>query len=227
MIKNIAAFGDSWIYGDEIKHPDPNATEKEQREYREANCIVGQLGKLLGLTVENYGVPGGSLKSTVWEFHHWLTDEHRHTDSTPQETLVVVGLTSAQRMSWWNNNNYKHSAQYLRREFEETKHQMSIREKQWYEHIKFQEMRSNQDELHHIRYWQTTEFFYNWCKTNGSKLLMFNVFQPPFESNLVANPTWAMWEEIMDKPELRAAGNHPNEQGSRYLAKMLEEMIDD
>lgn len=214
MIKNIAAFGDSWIHGDEIEHPDPNATDKERRLYREEHCIVGQLGKQLGLFVENYGVSGNSLSGTVWEFHHWLTDEHRHTDATPQETLVVVGLTECSRESWWNNNNFVHN------------HIMHDRHP-WNEFVKHHYVHNETDEFRRMRYWQTTEFFYNWCQVNSVPLLMFNVFRPPYFSNLVTDPEWNARGWLAGYPEYTAPGGHPNENGCAELANILVNYLND
>jgi hypothetical protein len=207
MIRNIAAFGDSWIHGDEIEHPDPNATDKQKRLYREDNCTVGQLGKLLGVTVENYGVSGNSLQGTVWEFYRWLNDEHRHTDATPQETLVVVGLTESSRNSWWNNNNYVHN------------HIMHDRHP-WNAFVKHHYTHNEDETAERMRYWETTEFFYNWCNTNSVKLLMFNVFSPPYLSNLVTNPSWNMRGEVSG--DMLALGKHANEKGSMHLANHLQ-----
>jgi hypothetical protein len=208
MIKNIAAFGDSWIYGDEIEHPDPNAVYKQKRLYREEHCIVGQLGRQLGLFVENYGVSGNSLSGTVWEFHHWLTDEHRHTNATPQETLVVVGLTECSRESWWNNNNFVHN------------HIMHDRHP-WNDFVKHHYLHNETDEFQRIKYWQTTEFFYNYCKANSIPLLMFNVFAPPYQSNLVTTPGWNMRGEMAHRLDELAPGMHPNEKGCKHLANIL------
>jgi hypothetical protein len=207
MIRNIAAFGDSWIHGDEIVHPDPAASEKEKRLYREENCTIGQLGKLLGLTVENYGVSGNSLQGTVWEFYRWLNDEHRHTDATPQETLVVVGLTESSRNSWWNNNNYVHN------------HIMHDRHP-WNTFVKHHYAHNEDAHIEQMRYWETTEFFYNWCNTNAVKLLMFNIFSPPYLSNLVVNPSWNMRGEVSG--DMLAPGKHANETGSVHLANHLQ-----
>jgi hypothetical protein len=207
MIRNIAAFGDSWIHGDEIEHPDPTATDKQKRLYREENCTIGQLGKLLGLTVENYGVSGNSLQGTVWEFYRWLNDEHRHTDATPQETLVVVGLTESSRNSWWNNNNYVHN------------HIMHDRHP-WNTFVKHHYAHNEDETVERMRYWETTEFFYNWCKTNLVELLMFNIFSPPYLSNLVVNPSWNMRGEVSG--DMLAPGKHANEKGSVHLANHLQ-----
>jgi hypothetical protein len=215
MICNIAAFGDSWIYGDEIEHPDPNATDKQKRLYREANCTVGQLGKLLGVTVENYGVSGNSLQGTVWEFYRWLNDEHRHTDATPQETLVVVGLTESIRESWWNGpdrygafgGNYVHN-------------HTVFPEHPWHKFVKHYYTHCDDKQLQQTRYWQTTEFFHNWCQVNGSKLLMFNIFPPPYLSDLVTHPSWNMRGEVSG--DMLAPGKHANEKGSVHLANHLQ-----
>jgi len=205
MIRNIAAFGCSWIHGDEIEHPNPQ-TEKERRIYREENCIVGQLGKLLGMTVENYGIKGNSLQGTVWEFYHWLNDDHRHTDAAPEETLVVVGLTESSRNSWWNNGNPQHSVNY---------------NESWHDHVKWHQVYNNDPKAQEIAYWQTTEFFHNFCHTYNIKLLQVNVFSPPYISELVYDPTWNMRNELSEYPDMLTPGKHPNEKGAIHLANHL------
>ena len=217
MIKNIAAFGDSWIHGDEIVHPDPNATDKQKRLYREEHCIVGQLGKQLNMFVENYGVSGNSLSGTVWEFYRWLTNEQdRHPDATatPQETLVVVGLTECSRETWWNDGNFVHN------------HIMHDRHP-WNSFVKHHYMYNETDEFQRMRYWETTEFFYNYCQVNKIPLLMVNVFAPPYQSNLVTNPSWNMRGEMAHRADELAPGKHPNKKGCQHLANILTKHAND
>ena len=99
----IAAFGDSWVWGDELVDPQlPNATAVsiENTPYRESNCFVGQVGQALNVPVENLAIPGGSLQSTIWNYLWWLNNH------TPNENvLVIVGLTDSGRVSWYNPNH--------------------------------------------------------------------------------------------------------------------------
>ena len=218
MIKNIAAFGDSWIYGDEIEHPDPNATDKQKREYREEHCIVGQLGKQLGLTVENYGISGSSLQVSTWEFHRWLNDTHKSSAATLQETLLVVGLTSANRRSWYNHGNYIH--------IQGIGTDLKYWPKPWHETLRFTMANDIYNEVDKLLYWQTTEFFYNWAKVNNVKLLMFDVFRPPYWSDLISSPRneWCAMQELHGTNYM-APGQHPNEAGCKHIAKILKEIL--
>ena len=100
MKSHLVGFGCSWIHGDEIDHPTASPGTKEHRVYRESNCFLGQLGAQLGMTVENYGISGSSLQSTLWEFARWA-----QSCEDTSRYLVVIGLTDDARTSWWNGPN--------------------------------------------------------------------------------------------------------------------------
>jgi hypothetical protein len=77
--KKIAGFGDSWVFGDELLDPFyaktnnlAHAGDRQNKPYRDQHCYLGLLGQHYGVPVENYGIPGGSLDSTVWTFLKWL-----------------------------------------------------------------------------------------------------------------------------------------------------------
>ena len=113
MKSHLVGFGCSWIHGDEIDHPTASPGTKEHRVYRESNCFLGQLGAQLGMTVENYGISGSSLQSTLWEFARWA-----QSCEDTSRYLVVIGLTDDARTSWWNGpnrNNAKYGGDYADR----------------------------------------------------------------------------------------------------------------
>lgn len=221
MIRNVIGFGCSWIHGDEIVHPTADPASKEYRLYREKNCTLGQLGNILGAKkVENYGIAGGSLQSTQWEFSQWV-----QTKRTFPDTLVVIGLTEASRVSWWNGPNKNSSefgGQYI--------HNHSIHPKHpWGQFSKFYYTNCDDQDLQNINYWNTVNFFYNYCKIRNIRLFMFNVFTPPLIMEEVVDSEWNARNYMHSvqhvNGDVLAPGKHPNEKGSQVLAERLHNMI--
>jgi hypothetical protein len=104
--KKIVGFGDSWVWGDELldplleTHPQAHPVLVENTAYRESNCFLGLIGKHYGVPTENFGIPGGSLQSTIWTLLWWLDHE-----PNPEECLVLVGLTNSHRFTHYNPNH--------------------------------------------------------------------------------------------------------------------------
>ena len=78
QFKKIVGFGDSWMYGDELmdpeyakQTPDGHYSDEQNFPYRLKHCFLGQLGTHYGVPIENFGIPGGSLGSTMWTFQWW------------------------------------------------------------------------------------------------------------------------------------------------------------
>jgi hypothetical protein len=110
--KKIVGFGDSWIYGDELidpvlfdLYPDPYPALEQNTAYREANCFLGMLGSHYQVPVENFGIAGGSLTSTMWTYQWWLD----HETVPLNECLVLVGLTNSDRISHYNPSHQHYS----------------------------------------------------------------------------------------------------------------------
>jgi hypothetical protein len=207
MIDKIVGFGCSWIHGDEIEHPNPS-TDKERRLYREQNCTLGQFASLMGVKkVFNYGISGGSLQSTMWEFNKYAG----HFDK--KNTLVVIGLTEASRQSWFNKD---HRSPYMHSHWNHDNHT-------WNKFIKFYLVHSDCEQLWNINHQIAVEYFRNYGIANKLALLQFNVFPPP---KLVPGvPNWnarGFVQEMHHKHgECLAPGHHPNEKGSKFLAEKL------
>jgi len=213
MIKRVVAFGDSWIHGDGLI--DQSDSSKESWQYREDNCLVGQLGKLLGIpfraSIINKGLSGGSLQSTQWEFAHWAQSENNFSD-----TLVLIGLTESSRQSWWRSNH--NEANYMHNHHVFPGHG-------WEDFVKFYQLNSNDPGLWKMNYWLAVEFFSNWCQVNRVPLAMFNVFPAPCNSSHVIQPSWNMRGHL-DMLEhtvgnVTAPCKHPNQKGYKLLAEYL------
>jgi len=222
MIARVVGFGCSWIHGDEIEHPTAEPGSKEYRVYREQNCTLGQLGKLFGkkVKVENYGIGGGSLQSTQWEFSRWC-----YRNDIKDDTLVVIGLTEASRMSWWNGPNkeaQKFGGRYMHNHWVYPGHP-------WEEFVKFYYSNSDEHRLWSINYWHAVTFFHNYCSMHNVPLFMFNVFAPPCDMEQVVNSSWnarGYMHSLQHKQkDVLAPGKHPNENGSIILAERLYDMI--
>lgn len=101
-MKKIVAFGDSFVWGDELVDPalGPEGMPflVENKQYREQHCFTGQLAEHYGVSSENFGIPGGSLQSTVWTYLWWLDNEQLPVE----DCLVLVGLTETSRQTFYN-----------------------------------------------------------------------------------------------------------------------------
>jgi len=216
MIKRIVGFGDSWIHGDGLVEVRDHS--KASRQYREQHCLIGQLAERLQIPydsalVKNFGISGGSLQSTQWEFAQWAQQEIDFSD-----TLIVVGLTESSRQSWWQskNVNYMHNHHVFPGHG-------------WEDFVKHYQTYSNDELLWRMNYWITTEFFHNWATVNHAKLAMFNIFPAPVESPHVIQNNWNMRGELARLEhavgEVTAPCKHPNKKGYNLLAKKLFSLL--
>lgn len=222
MITRIVGFGCSWIHGDEIEHPTAEPGTKPDRVYRETNCTLGQFARLAGIQqVENYGIGGGSLQSTQWEFGRWAQRANN------KNTLVVIGLTEASRMSWWNGPNKhkeKFGGRYMHNHWIYPGHP-------WEQFVKFYYGTIDEHKLWANNYWNAVTFFSNYCSVNDTPLFMFNVFPAPCDMEEVVDPGWNargyMHKIQYEQGNVLAPGKHPNEKGSIILAERLYNMAKD
>jgi hypothetical protein len=102
--EKIVAFGDSFVWGDELldpdlkDHPQAHPVLMENTVYRESRAFLGQLGQHYGVPTENFGWPGGSLQSTIWTYLWWIEHEPLPLD----RVFVLIGLTDGNRTSFYN-----------------------------------------------------------------------------------------------------------------------------
>ena len=104
-IKRVIAFGCSWTYGDELIDPQFRHLDEtefrdhydENKPWRLANCYAGLVADHYGLELENCAFPGSSLESMRWTMNWMMTNRNDLED-----TLWLVGLTNATRISWFN-----------------------------------------------------------------------------------------------------------------------------
>jgi hypothetical protein len=233
-IKKIVGFGDSWIYGDELVSPDLKdrqyaATLIENTEYRESNSFLGLIGKHYNLSVENFGIPGGSLQSAIWTFLHWLRIE-----PNPEECLVIHGLTDNDRFSLFDPekriyendpvwNKFIHSAWI--------EYGSSIIPDHFRDVGKKLIAYSDCEELRQYNYEQALHLFDGKSARLNIPMIQFHIMPP----NSPVNVPTLLWPErnycnwIVHHPEkqkITAPCGHPNEIGHQMIKDQLIPEID-
>jgi hypothetical protein len=213
MIKKVVGFGDSWMYGDELD----DAT-------REQDCFLGQLGQHYNVPVENYGINGSSLQSAMWTFLWWLEKEPR-----PSECLVLVGLTSSYRFSYYDANRTSKNLDKANGNPED-----NLVHSSWPLHnfnddfaqlIKLQTVLATSDEWKHLNYQQAILFFDGVSSRQHIPLIQFNIM-PDFKS--IKNVPSLAWLNFSLKtwihneyPEYTLPGGHPDRQGHHLISQRL------
>jgi hypothetical protein len=230
--KKIVGFGDSWIWGDElldpalVNHPQAHPFLSENSAYREDHCFLGLLGKHYGVLVENFGIPGGSLQSTIWTYLWWL--EHEQLD--PTECLILVGHTGSFRTSFYNPDHisYKDDPPWNRFIHSAWLHTDFIKMKpDWSSMVKQHTVLTQCPELCKLNYCQNVEFFKGQHYILGKNILQFCTIEPPMlyhATNLIW-PDRALTYLVKEKQYLAPLG-HPNEQGHEFLRDLLINEID-
>lgn len=225
--KKIVGFGDSWIWGDELlnpnllNHPRAHPVLAENTTYREEHCFLGLLGKHYRIPTENFGIPGGSLQSTIWTYLWWL--EHEQLD--PAECLILVGHTSAYRTSFYNPGHvsYANDPQWHRFIHSAWLHTDSVKSfPEWNNMIKQHTVLTQCPELCKLNYLQSVEFFQGQHYILDKNILQFCTIEPPIlyqASNLIW-PNRSLTYLINKKQYLSPEG-HPNEYGHEVIRDHL------
>lgn len=237
-IKRVIAFGCSWTYGDELIDPQfrhLNETEfrdhyDENKPWRLANCYAGLVADHYGLELENCAFPGSSLESMRWTMN-WMMQNRNDLE----DTLWLVGLTDATRISWFN-----------------PLHQVSQKDPSWNRHLHSTwltqpnpDIDDNWFQLQKL--WLGMSYHREWADYNhkmtvnlfdyaqqrtGATVIQFNVLPNNYQTTA---PTFlynnSSWQEILisKRKELDiepfASGGHPNEKGHEIISKHLLEHI--
>ena len=223
----IVAFGDSWVWGDEllnptlIDHPHAHPVLIENTDYRESHCFAGLLGKHYGVPVENFGWPGGSNQSAIWCYLWWLERE-----PAPERCLVLVGITDSNRTSFYNPNHvsYANDPPWNRFVHSAWVHAgNSANTAEWQDMVKRFTVLTDCRELHNLWHKQTLLFFDGQNKGN---LLQFCTIPPcmsyPVNSLLWPNTSLGLLlNQQPNKNELFAPMRHPNEKGHEVVRDLL------
>jgi hypothetical protein len=238
--KKIVGFGDSWMYGDELLDPVLAATEKDAHPcwvqnvpYRENHCFLGLLGKHYNVPVENFGIPGGSLTSTMWTFQWWLD----HETLPLNECLVLVGLTNANRITHYNPNHVHYSNDPPWNKFVHSSwinFGSDVVPKEFVYMIKQEMVLTSCPELYKINYQHAVVFIDGVSARNRIPTIQFNII--PKERPLTNVPTliepdhdWVTWflhnPNNQDRRYYKPDG-HPNEIGHGLIKDRLISLID-
>jgi hypothetical protein len=231
--KKIVGFGDSWVWGDELidpalqQDPDAHSVMHENTVYRESHCFLGLIGQHYGVPVENFGIPGGSMQSSMWTYLWWL--EHEQLD--PRECLILVGLTAAARTTFYNPkhisygndppwNRFVHDA-WIR------SGAMSDRS-DWVNLVKLYNVLTDCSKSRALNRRQTVTFFEGQYYKFGGNVLQFNTLAP----DTVMTAEGLVWENsalenfVKNRPDLLAPNRHPNEHGHEFIRDLLITEID-
>lgn len=226
--KKIVGFGDSWIWGDELmdpvllNHPHAHPVIHENTAYRESHCFLGLVGEHYGVPVENFGINGGSLQSSIWTYLWWL--EHEQLD--PRDCLILVGHTDANRASFYNPrhvsygddpewNRYVHS-QWIHSGFEEE-------DRTWTQMVKAHTVLTDCEQLHQLNYKQSLRFFEGQHHVLNRNIVQFSTIQAPMTAaadNLIW-PDQSLNSFIYPNQLLMAPHGHPNERGHAVIRDCL------
>lgn len=237
--KKIVGFGDSWMYGDELLDPalsakDPGAHPcwEQNTPYRESRCFLGQLGQHYGVPVENFGIPGGSLQSTMWTYLWWIEHEPQ-----PQDCLVIVFLTESNRESFYNPNHQHYSNDPPWNKFVHSTwvhFGSSVIGPEYTDMIKRYLVLTESPGLWDLRYRQAALFFDGQRAKDNIQMLMFNTLLPVKKLDNIQSLVWpdfAWTLYFRDHPDNRdrglvKPGGHPNEKGHEIIRDMLIPEID-
>lgn len=234
--KKIVAFGDSWIWGDElldprlINHPRAHPVLMENTPYRESHCFLGQLGQHYDLPTENFGIAGGSLQSTMWTYLWW----QRHETLPLDECIVLVGLTDPNRMSFYDPNHVIYANDPPWHRFVHSAWVWSgatCYTDQWMDTVKSLFVLTDCPAQNQLNYEQTVWFFEGQSAINNNNVLQFNTlnYTAEISAKTVIWPNTSLDGLIRSQPnsaELLCPNRHPNENGHQVLANYLISKID-
>jgi len=233
QFKKIVGFGDSWMFGDELldpelvkESPDAHSCWVQNNSYRERHCFLGLLGEHYNLPVENFGIPGGSLQSTIWTYLHWIEQE-----SNPQDCIVIVFLTEPDRYTFFNpdaqlNNNSNPWDYYVHTTW--IKHSSSVVPGQFVDLGKRYIALTHCKQQTKLNYLQAALFFDGQQARIGMPLLQFHTTNPesPIRISTIPwpNHNWLSYFRNLpstQKRKLIFPGGHPNEQGHIIIRDLL------
>jgi len=233
--KKIAGFGDSWVFGDELLDPFyaktnnlAHAGDRQNKPYRDQHCYLGLLGQHYGVPVENYGIPGGSLDSTVWTFLKWLNQT-----PDPENFLILIGLTEADRFSHWNPNGANEEKKMVHSTWAEFG--SSEVPPEFSTMIKQQIVHTVCEELSMLNYQKAVIMFDGIVLRRDLNLFQYHIASPPCtvtDAPSLLQPEFSLTKWFVQ--ELQAdhgkkfikENGHPNELGHQLIRDLLISWID-
>jgi hypothetical protein len=237
--KKIVGFGDSWMYGDELldpklikEYPDAHTCWSQNDQYRNDHNFLGLVGKHYNIPVENFGIAGGSMQSSIWTFQWWLDHE-----PDPENCLVLVGHTDSDRLSFYNPNHTSYGSDPPWNKFIHStwvEYGSSVIPEEFRTMVKQQLVLTNCAELARLNYQQTVLFFDGVAARHNIPMMQFHIM--PGDCVMKNAPTiiWPNFSTTMwfrdhpgnQKRELIMPGGHPNKIGHEMIAEKLISTID-
>ena len=232
--QKIVGFGDSWMWGDEILDPalvdhcHAHPVMIENNAYRESHCFLGLLGQHYGVPTENFGINGGSLQSTIWNYLWWL--EH---ESQPQDCLILISLPLANRQTFYNPNHHgnDNDPPWNRYVHSSWVHSNAGNIKsEWVDLVKIHTTLTDSKQLSDLNYAQTVLFFDGQTRDTAG-VFQFNSMSP---QKRMYRPS-LLWSDLglqiilsklPHRQHLLAPGGHPNVAGHDWIAELLIPEID-
>ncbi len=238
MIKQVVSFGDSFVWGDELldpgleDHENTHPSIVENIEYRESNCFTGRIAKHYDIPQKNFGIPGGSLQSTIWTYLWWMEN-----DPLANESLVLVGLTEPSRHTFYNPKHvsYANDPEWNRFVHSAWVHNnSSIFPDEWVDMVKKHTTLTWSKRYFKIQLNQSLTFFNN-ARHEHPKLLQF--FTIPNRTSLAREfqtlPNLHSCVELLEDvinngtgTEVLKPNRHPNEKGHRFITNWLLSELD-
>ena len=236
--RKIVGFGDSWMYGDELldpelsrKHADAHACWHQNDQYRTTHNFLGLLGQHYGVPTENFGIPGGSMQSSIWTFQWWLDHE-----PAPESCLVLVGHTDSDRLSFYDPNHVSYTNNPPWNKFVHSswvEYGSNSIPEQFQTMIKQQLVLTNCRALSRLNYQQTVQLFDGVAARKNLNMMQFHVMPAEVKMDLPTMiwPGFSTTIWFRDHPgnrqrELVMPGGHPNEIGNKMIAEKLISTID-
>lgn len=236
--KKIVGFGDSWMFGDELLDPelkkqnsDAHSCWTQNDKYRESHCFLGLLGKHYQVPVENFGIAGGSMQSSIWTFLWWLEQEHN-----PQDCLVLVGHTDSDRLSFYNPKHKSYGNDPAWNRFVHStwvEFGSSVVPEEFRDLAKRHLVLTNSPELCRYNYQQTVMFFDGIAARQQIPMLQFHIMPADMHLDLptiiwpgFSTTMWFRDHPKNQKRELICPGGHPNEIGHQLIADKLISTIE-
>lgn len=233
--KKVVAFGDSFVWGDELLDPalvdreDAHPCIIENTEYRESNCFVGRIAEHYNVPSENFGIPGGSLQSTIWTYLWWLENE-----TVPlEDCLVLVGLTGPERQSFFNPKHISYSNDPAWNRFVHgawVHNNASIFDDDWVDMVKKHTLLTYSRRYFQLNLTQALTFFDN-ARHNHAHLLQFFTISNRSTINRTypTLPSDSSCVDLLKDIHLQNVlkpNRHPNEKGHTYIKNWLLSLID-
>ena len=195
--------------------------------------LFRSLGIHYGVPTENFGIPGGSLGSTMWTFQWWLD----HEPLPLNECLVLVALTNSDRITHYNPNHVHYSDDPPWNKFVHStwvNFGSSVVPDAYAQMIKSQIVLTDCRALSMLNYQQAVLFFDGVAARNNIPTIQFNIMPagrpvPNTPTLLEPNFAWTLW--FRDHPgnqrrELICKDGHPNEIGHSLIRDHLISQID-